>query len=195
MSKVHKNRIRKVFIFFIIVSFILCVTCNSYERASYFFASSLPVSTSFYHTTNSTVTEILNPRVQFSIEQGVIQTIETTSSLLVQQPSHIRTSNRTNRLSPILLVLFLLFLSYLGLCTLLLGFTNVHQKTNYSLLITRYIQQLDGKNIMNQIIITIITILFGLIGGLTSLYLLLSIPAIIIFKIFRCVKYGKSMYD
>ena len=51
------------------------------------------------------------------------------------------------------------------------------------------------KNIMNQIVITIITILFGLIGGLTSLYLLLSIPAIIIFKIFRCVKYGKSMYD
>ena len=51
------------------------------------------------------------------------------------------------------------------------------------------------KNIMNQIVITIITILFGLIGGLTSLYLLLSIPAIIILKIFRCVKYGKSMYD
>lgn len=145
MSKIHKNLILKMLIFFIIVSFILCVTCSSYERASYFFASSLPVSTSFCHTTNGTVTEILNPRVQFSIEQGVIQTIETTSSLLVQQPPQIRTTNRVNRLSPILLVLFLLFLSYLGLCKLLLGFTNVHQKANYSLLITRYIQQVDGK--------------------------------------------------
>ena len=48
---------------------------------------------------------------------------------------------------------------------------------------------------MNQIFITIVTILFGISGGLTSLYLLLSIPAIIVFKIFRCVKYGKSIYD
>ena len=48
---------------------------------------------------------------------------------------------------------------------------------------------------MNQILITIITIFFALIGGVTSLYLLLSIPVILIYKIFRCFKYGKSMYD
>lgn len=145
MSKVQKNLIQKMFIFFIIVSFILGVTCSSYERAGYFFVSSLPVSTSFYHSSNDTVAEILNPRVQLSIEQGVIQTIETTSSLLIQPSSHIRTANRVNRISPILQVLFLLFLSYLGLCTLLLGFTNVHQEVYYSLLITQYIQQTDGK--------------------------------------------------
>ena len=145
MSKVQKNLVQKVFLFFIIVSLLFCVTCSSYEKAGYFFVSSLPVSTSFYHCSNDTMAELLNPRVQFSIEQGVIQTIEVTTSLLVQQPSHIRTTNRIQRLSPILLFLFLLFLSYLGLCTLLLGFTNVHQEVNYSLLITRYIQQMDGK--------------------------------------------------
>ena len=145
MDKIQKNLIQKMFLFFIIVSLILCVTCSSYERTGYFFVSSLPTSTSFYHSSNDTMAKLLNPRVQFSIDQGVIKTIEATNSLLVQQPSHIRTTNRIQRLSPILLVLFLLFLSYLGLCTLLLGFTNVHQEVNYSLLITRYIQQMDGK--------------------------------------------------
>lgn len=48
---------------------------------------------------------------------------------------------------------------------------------------------------MNQTFTIIIMILFGLVGGLSSLYLLFSIPAVIVYKIARCIKYGKSMYD
>ena len=145
MSKVHKNLVKQMTIFLIIVSFILCVTCGAYERAGYFFVSSLPVSSNLHHLSNGKVAEILNPRVQLDFDQGVVETIETTNALFIQQSSQIRTASRMNRISSILQVLFLLFLSYLGLCTLLLGFAKVHQEINYALLITQYIQQLDGK--------------------------------------------------
>lgn len=48
---------------------------------------------------------------------------------------------------------------------------------------------------MNQIFITIITILFGIIGGGSTLYLTISIPAVLIYKIFRSIKYRVSLYD
>lgn len=48
---------------------------------------------------------------------------------------------------------------------------------------------------MNQIFITIITILFGIVGGGSTLFLTLSIPAVIIFKIVRSIKYKISLFD
>lgn len=48
---------------------------------------------------------------------------------------------------------------------------------------------------MNQIFITIITILFGIVGGGSTLFLSLSIPAVIIFKIVRIIKYKISLFD
>lgn len=48
---------------------------------------------------------------------------------------------------------------------------------------------------MNQIFITLITILFGVIGGGATIYLTFSIPAVIIYKIVRSVKYKISLYD
>lgn len=48
---------------------------------------------------------------------------------------------------------------------------------------------------MNQIFITIVTILFGIIGGGSTLYLLFSIPAVVVYKIFRSIKYKISLYD
>lgn len=40
----------------------------------------------------------------------------------------------------------------------------------------------------------LLVILMGLMGGLTSLYLLLSIPVILVWKIYRKVRYGYSLY-
>ena len=148
MKKIHKSPIRKIITFCIIASFILCMTCSSYERAGSFFAASLPISTNFsilYHNSNYNMTEIQSPPVQAFFEQGIVEILETTNVVIIQQSSQLRTIGRVNRLSSLLQVLFLLFLSYLGLCTLLLGFFKVHQEANYSLLITQYIQQLDGK--------------------------------------------------
>ena len=48
---------------------------------------------------------------------------------------------------------------------------------------------------MNQIIITIITIIFGIVGGGSTLILTIGIPAVIIFKIVRSVKYKISLFD
>lgn len=48
---------------------------------------------------------------------------------------------------------------------------------------------------MNQIVTLIITILFCLVGGLSTLYLLVGIPGVIAYKIVRCVKDHKSLYD
>lgn len=48
---------------------------------------------------------------------------------------------------------------------------------------------------MNQIFITIITIIFGIVGGGSTLVLTISIPAIIVYKIIRSVKYKISLYD
>ena len=48
---------------------------------------------------------------------------------------------------------------------------------------------------MNQIFITIVTILFGIVGGGSTLFLTIGIPAVIIYKIVRSVKYKISMFD
>lgn len=48
---------------------------------------------------------------------------------------------------------------------------------------------------MNQIFITIITIIFGIVGGGSTLVLTIGIPAVIIFKIVRSVKYKISLFD
>lgn len=145
MSRVHKNQVSQLTIFLIIISFILCVTCSSYERAGYFFAASLPVFSSSNQISRDTVAEIQNPHVQLDFDQDVVATIETTATFLIQNPSQLRTAGRMNRLTSLLQVLFLLFLSYLGLRTLLLGFAKVHQEASYALIITHYIEQRDGK--------------------------------------------------
>lgn len=48
---------------------------------------------------------------------------------------------------------------------------------------------------MSQILTMVAMVIFCIIGGLSSLYLLFSLPAVIIYKLSRCIKYGKSMYD
>ena len=51
------------------------------------------------------------------------------------------------------------------------------------------------EDFMNQIFITIITIIFGIVGGGSTLVLTISIPAIIVYKIIRSVKYKISLFD
>lgn len=48
---------------------------------------------------------------------------------------------------------------------------------------------------MNQIFTTIITIIFGIVGGGSTLVLTIGIPAVIIFKIVRSIKYKISLFD
>lgn len=43
--------------------------------------------------------------------------------------------------------------------------------------------------------ITMILVAFmGVMGGLTSVYLLVSIPVLIVWKIYRKIRYGYSLY-
>ena len=113
MKKIHKSPIRKIITFCIIASFILCMTCSSYERAGSFFAASLPISTNFsilYHNSNYNMTEIQSPPVQAFFEQGIVEILETTNVVIIQQSSQLRTIGRVNRLSSLLQVLFLCLL-------------------------------------------------------------------------------------
>ena len=48
---------------------------------------------------------------------------------------------------------------------------------------------------MNQIFTTIITIIFGIVGGGSTLVLTIGIPAVIIYKIVRSIKYKISLFD
>lgn len=48
---------------------------------------------------------------------------------------------------------------------------------------------------MNQIFITIITIIFGIVGGGSTLFLTIGIPAIMVYKIVRSIKYKISLFD
>ncbi len=48
---------------------------------------------------------------------------------------------------------------------------------------------------MNQIFITIVTILFGIVGGGSTLVLTVGIPVVIIYKIIRSIKYKISLFD
>lgn len=47
---------------------------------------------------------------------------------------------------------------------------------------------------MPGFITTFLVILMGLMGGLTSLYLLLCIPVLLVWKIYRKARYGYSLY-
>ncbi len=48
---------------------------------------------------------------------------------------------------------------------------------------------------MNQVFITIVTILFGIVGGGSTIFLTIGIPAVLIFKIYRSIKYKISLFD
>ncbi len=45
-----------------------------------------------------------------------------------------------------------------------------------------------------NIIMWIIIIVGGGVGIISTLYMVLSIPAIIVWKIYRSIRYGKSLY-
>ena len=48
---------------------------------------------------------------------------------------------------------------------------------------------------MNQIFLYIIVGIMAIMGGGTSLYLVISLPAVIIWKIYRKIKYGYKITD
>lgn len=48
---------------------------------------------------------------------------------------------------------------------------------------------------MGNIVGIIMVILMGLLGGIPTLFITLSLPVIICQKIYGKVKYGKSLYD
>ncbi len=48
---------------------------------------------------------------------------------------------------------------------------------------------------MPSIVIYLMVAVMGIVGGLTSLYLLVSIPVLLVWKIYRKIKYGYSLYD
>lgn len=41
----------------------------------------------------------------------------------------------------------------------------------------------------------LICVVGGLAGALSTAYLLISLPVIIVWKIYRCIKFGYSMYQ
>lgn len=48
---------------------------------------------------------------------------------------------------------------------------------------------------MNQIFTIILIIIMGLVGGLSSIFLVISLPAVIIWKIYRKIKFGNKLTD
>lgn len=48
---------------------------------------------------------------------------------------------------------------------------------------------------MPSVVTYLLVAVMGLVGGLTSLYLLFSIPVLLVWKICRKIKYGYSLYD
>lgn len=48
---------------------------------------------------------------------------------------------------------------------------------------------------MNQIFTIILIIIMGLVGGLSSIFLVISLPAVIIWKIYRKIKFGYKLTD
>ena len=48
---------------------------------------------------------------------------------------------------------------------------------------------------MNQIFTIILIIIMGLVGGLSSIFLVISLPAVIIWKIYRKIKFGYKLND
>ena len=48
---------------------------------------------------------------------------------------------------------------------------------------------------MSQIFTLVLIIVMGLVGGLSSIYLIISLPAVIIWKIYRAIRYGYKLTD
>lgn len=48
---------------------------------------------------------------------------------------------------------------------------------------------------MGNILSVIMVILMGLLGGIPTIFITMSLPVVICRKIFRKVKYGKSLYN
>jgi hypothetical protein len=51
------------------------------------------------------------------------------------------------------------------------------------------------KKQMKDIILYVVIILMGIMGGGASIYILVSLPAMLIWKIYRKIRYGYSMFD
>lgn len=48
---------------------------------------------------------------------------------------------------------------------------------------------------MPDFITYLLVAVMGIVGGLTSLYLLISMPVLLVWKIYRKIRYGCSLYD
>jgi hypothetical protein len=57
------------------------------------------------------------------------------------------------------------------------------------------ILQKTGEKSMKDIILYVVIILMGIMGGGASIYILVSLPAMLIWKIYRKIRYGYSMFD
>jgi hypothetical protein len=55
--------------------------------------------------------------------------------------------------------------------------------------------QKTGEKSMKDIILYVVIILMGIMGGGASIYILVSLPAMLIWKIYRKIRYGYSMFD
>ena len=51
------------------------------------------------------------------------------------------------------------------------------------------------KETMSNIFVFVIMALMGILGGFSSIYVLVSLPAIIIWKIYRKIRYGYKITD
>ena len=48
---------------------------------------------------------------------------------------------------------------------------------------------------MKDIILYVVIALMGIMGGDASIYILVSLPAMLIWKIYRKIRYGYGMFD
>ena len=48
---------------------------------------------------------------------------------------------------------------------------------------------------MSQILRMIFLVIMAIVGGLPTLFLVISFPAVIIWKIYRCIRYGYKITD
>lgn len=48
---------------------------------------------------------------------------------------------------------------------------------------------------MSNILTIVMLVIMGIVGGLSSIVLVLSFPVVLIWKIYRTIRYGYSLYD
>lgn len=48
---------------------------------------------------------------------------------------------------------------------------------------------------MSNILTMVMLVIMGIVGGLSSIVLVLSFPVVLIWKIYRKIRYGYSLYD